>query len=380
MLSAMIPIYEKDYLIGAHSSDWHFGVFNPKLQYDILREQFIEPLIEAPLDYVTIDGDIFDHKFMSNSDAIMYALSTVDELIERVIKPKNATLIILGGTWSHDAGQLKLFYHYMKSFEVDVRVVETIKFEYVKGSRILCIPELSNVPEEVYQEYLFESGIYDSAIMHGTIKGSVNTDNPGSNTRLFTIEDFELCRGPIISGHIHGGGCFNKYFHYCGSPYTWQFGERNDKGYLISVQNLVTGDFYIHKELIQSFRYETIDADCILHYDPKDIIDYINRVKHEQGIDFIRLRFTQELDIEKRNIIENYYRNNKNVKFKYDYTSHTQKSIQNNIKQNELYESNSYLFDDSMNYNQKFVQFVNNEEGYEFITVERFKQILEDGL
>lgn len=377
---AMRPIIKKDILISAHSSDWHFGVINPKYQYDILREQFIEPLIDVPLDYVTIDGDIFDHKFMSNSDAIMYALQTVDELISRVIKPKNATLIILGGTWSHDAGQLKLFYHYMNSLEVDVRVVETIRFEYIKGSKILCIPELSNVPEEVYNNFLFKSGIYDSAIMHGTIKGSVPTDNPGSNTRLFTIDDFKLCSGPIISGHIHGGGCFNKYFYYCGSPYTWQFGERNDKGYLICLQNTSTGDFYIHKELIHSFRYETIDIDDIVKNDPKDIIDYINKVKIEKNIDVIRVRFIKELDIDKKNIIEAYYKNNKDVKFKYDYISKTHQQVQSNIKQNELYNSNKYLFDNSMSYEEKFIQFVNNEEGYEFITIDKFRKILEEDL
>ena len=370
MNSAMIPIVTKDVLIGVHSSDWHFGAFDPMMQSTILREQFIEPIMDLDLDYVTIDGDIFDHKFMSNSDAIMYALSTIDELIERVIRPKGATLIILAGTWSHDSGQLKLFYHYVKNLDIDVRVVETLKFEYVKGSRILCIPELSNVPEHIYQEYLFNSGIYDSAIMHGTIKGAVEGDNTGSNTRLFTIDDFMLCRGPIISGHIHGGGCFNKYFHYCGAPYTWKFGENPDKGYLISLQNLNTGDFFIKKELIQSFRYETINADFLVNNDPKDIIDYITRVKFEKGIDFIRIQFNQELPIEKRNIIENYFKNNKQVKFKYDYNTRIN-NIENNIKQNELYDYNSYLFDKSMSSYEKFVRFVNNEEGCEFITVDK---------
>lgn len=378
MIQALVPITNNNILVGAHSADWHFGAFDSRLQYQILSEQFITPLIDLPIDYVTINGDIFDHKFMSNSDPVMYAIQTVDELINRVIKPKQATLIILGGTWSHDNGQLKLFYHYMKDKNVDVRVVENIRFEYIKGSKILCIPELSNVSEEVYNQYLFGSGLYDSAIMHGTIKGSVVGDNPGSNTRLFTIEDFVNCRGPIISGHIHGGGCFNNYFYYCGTPYTYKFGENPDKGYLVSMQNLVTKDFYVHKELIESFRYETIDADDIINYDPKDIIDYINNIKQERGIDFIRVRFSKELPIEKRNIIDGYYRNNKQVSFKYDY-SIVKDNIDNGVRESDIYKENNYLLDNSMSPYEKFVYFVNKEENCQFITVEELTKLLEDG-
>lgn len=373
-----IRIIKTDILVGAHSGDWHFGVFNPQLQYQILSEQFITPLTKLnKLDYVTINGDIFDHKYMSNSDAIMFAIRTIDELIARVIKPKNATLLILAGTWSHDSGQLKLFYHYMRDISIDVRVVETMKFEYVKGAKILCIPELSNVPEEEYQKYLFRSGLYDVVHMHGTIKGSVMGDNPGSNTRLFTIEDFALCKGPVISGHIHTGGCFNKYFYYCGTPYTFRFGENNDKGFLISMQNLDTRQFYIKSERIYSFRYDTISGDDLINNDPKDIIDYINNVKETQNIDYIRIVFNNQLPQDKKSILNTYYRNNKNVVFKYN------SKIEDNIKKvsekSDMYGKYEFLYNNAMNPYQKFVQYVNDQEGCEFITVDKLTKILEDG-
>jgi hypothetical protein len=201
-------------LIEAHISDIHFGSFDPKTQYDILVEQFISPLELMPvLDIISIDGDLFHHKTMSNSDIAMYATMFIDEVIMRVVKPHNSTLVLELGTDLHDAKQLKLFYHYINDPTLDIRIVENIQFEYIKGAKILCIPDLPGIDESVYRHFLFESGTYDSVFMHGTIKGAVPKDEVG-NCRLFTIEDFALCKGPIISGHVHTGGCFNSYFNF----------------------------------------------------------------------------------------------------------------------------------------------------------------------
>ena len=176
-------------LITAHIADIHFGSMNPKTQYEILEEQFINKLINLPLDAVVIDGDLFDHKAMANSDLIMYAVKFIETLVQKVIRPKQCTLVILAGTYNHDCGQLKLFYHYMTDPTVDVRVVENIQFEYIKNARILCIPELYGLDESIYRHYLFEQGVYDEVFMHGTIKGAV-VNNEVGNGRLFTIQYF----------------------------------------------------------------------------------------------------------------------------------------------------------------------------------------------
>ena len=63
------------------------------------------------------------------------------------------------------------------------------------------------------------------------IKGAVAKDTVG-NCRLFTIDDFVNCTGPIIAGHVHEPGCFNKYFYYTGSPYSWSFADHDNKGFL----------------------------------------------------------------------------------------------------------------------------------------------------
>ena len=104
-----IPI-NRGILNEVHIADLHFGAFNPQTQYQILQEQFLLPISQIPkLDVIVVDGDTFDHKTMSNSDASMFASIFVDNLVQ-LAKSKNATLVLLHGTYSHDFDQLKLFY------------------------------------------------------------------------------------------------------------------------------------------------------------------------------------------------------------------------------------------------------------------------------
>ena len=127
--------------IEAHIADIHFGVIDPKLQFNILREQFILKLQSLRiLNAVYINGDIFDHKNLASSDVVMYANMFIDLLAE-LCRSKGATLVILHGTSSHDANQLKLFYRYLDNPEYDVRIIEQMKFEFIQGKRVLCIPE-----------------------------------------------------------------------------------------------------------------------------------------------------------------------------------------------------------------------------------------------
>ena len=110
----MFPRYEvKGTLVSIHIADIHFGAIDPKVQYDILKEQYIDRIsILDNIDLICIDGDLFEHKYMANSDVIYYSSEFVRQLVE-LCKIKNITLILLHGTYSHDANQLKLFYLYV---------------------------------------------------------------------------------------------------------------------------------------------------------------------------------------------------------------------------------------------------------------------------
>ena len=359
-----------------HIADLHFGAFNPKTQYEILEEQCFSQIEQIPkIDIISIDGDIFDHKVMSNSDTALYASLAVDRLVN-ICKQKGSTLLILHGTYSHDYDQLKLFYHYMSDNSADVRIVTTLKFEYIKGAKILCIPELYGVDESVYHKFFFESGWYDAAFVHGTFKGAVYGDNVGAG-RLLTPEDFIYCKGVAIAGHVHKSGCFNGFFYYCGCPYRWKFGEEEEKGYLLLSHDLDTQIHYVQFEPIKSFRYDTIYLDELVSEDPKKITEYINQLKIEKGIDFIKVRFRVPIPGYNKTIINNYYRNNSSTTIEFLDTKEVEE-----MKQQEQIKSieYSYLTDNKLSDFEKFVRYVNDNEGYEFITVQKLEELLRENI
>lgn len=348
---------------------------DPKIQYEILEDQFISKLINMPwLDIICINGDLFDHKVTTSSDATLYASMFVSRLVD-IAKMKNATLIILQGTISHDANQLKIYYHYMQRSDVDVRIVTTVQFQYVKNTKILCIPELYGFPEEEYQKYLFYSGPYDFAIMHGTIKGAVYGDNVGQG-RLFTIDDFINCRGPIISGHVHKPGVFSDHFYYCGSPYRWRFDDDHFKGFILMMMNLDTREYITDYEEITSFVYRTITMKQLVSNDPKDTVQYIRDLKFKEGIDFIKIKFINEVSLSDKMILNNVFRDDNSVTLEY---KTIEEKIKQETEQNVLNDQTqfSFLVDPNYTDQQKFVMWVNYLKHDEtFMTVEQLEQML----
>lgn len=364
-----------------HIADLHFSAFDPKKQYEILRTQFLDKINTLNyIDLIEVAGDIFDHKLMANSDGIYYATRFVDELIQ-IARNKNATVILLHGTYSHDADQLKLFYHYQENSDVDVRVVTQIQFEQVKNCRILCIPELYGVDESIYQQFLTYSGYYDEAIMHGTFEGSVYNNIVG-NGRLFRFSDFKMCLGFMIGGHVHKPGCFSGYFYYCGCPYRWKFGEEEEKGFIISTHDLDTHHHYVHFEKITSDTYITMDIRDIIGNDPQQVIAYIDDLKKSQGIDYLKIRFKYPIDGADKVIINNNYRENKHIFVEFLNLMEEQKlKAQGAVASNgELEEEYAFILDDKMTDIEKFVKYANIQEGYEFITVDKLKQILSEAI
>lgn len=361
-------------LVELHIADLHFGAFDPEDQYKILMEQFYQPAMSLPkVDIIAVDGDTFDHKVMSNSDVAMYACKFIDNLVY-LAEQKNATLIILAGTYSHDYDQLKLFYHYMDgeySKRVDVRVVTTIQFEDVKGARILCIPELYGIDEAIYSKFFFESGYYDAAFVHGTYKGSVYGDNAGMG-RLLTERDFIYCKGVAISGHVHKSGCFNGFYYYCGCPYRWKFGEEEDKGWLLLVHDLDTQIHYVQFMKIDSYRYDTIYVDQLISEDPQKIIQWIDNRQKKDNIDYIKVKFRVNIPGSDRMIINQFYRNNKHTFVEFL----DQKEIETEKVKEEISNGYDYLMDDSISDLEKFIRYVNDNEGEQFITTEKLKELL----
>ena len=373
----------RDFFVEAHIADIHFGVIDPYIEYKILSEQFIQPLMEmSVLDIIAIDGDLFDHKFMASSEAVICAMYFIDALIN-VCKAKGATLLLISGTGSHDADQMKIFYPHMRRDDVDVRVVMDTKFEYIKGKKILCIPEQYNKGEEYYNHFLLDSGYYDACYMHGTFIGGI----VGKNERdlnsirepVFDWSDFGGCRGPIISGHNHVHGSYAaKSFFYCGSPIRWCFGEEQPKGWILLFHNVKDRWYKIHFEPITSFRYETIQLDELMKSDPNTIIQYIEQVK-STGIDKLRIQF-KLVDADKITLLRNYYRNRRDIVLENVTERAKTDIIQNKLDQMDEEERKmvNALSDPNISPQEKLIIYMNKKNGNSYWTAELFEKFMED--
>lgn len=363
----------------AHISDIHFGVMDPKKEYDILHEQFIEKIKDLPLDCISIDGDLFDRLMMSNTDAVFYANLFVRELVDICKSNRerniNTVLVLLLGTRSHDADQLRLFYHYTQDISIDVRIVTKIQFEWINGCRVLCIPELYNISNKEYQKVLYESGQYDMIFMHGTIRGAVY-DNKLNHYKIFDDSDFGYCMGPVMAGHVHVHQSLLGYCYYNGSPIRWCFGEEETKGFQIVAYDMDTRYSYVYLVPITSFRYDTVSIDDILGTDPSEIINYINKLK-ETGIDHIRLKCKLNTDTENNiTILKEFYRNDKSIKF------HTEKEQSQSKKisemNNALYERYSYIFSKTMSPQEILAKYINDNEGDVVVTADQIIEALKE--
>lgn len=381
-----VVTYSRGTLIEVHIADVHFGAFDPKEQYKILKEQFLDKIRNLKFDIISINGDLFDRKTMSNSDVVMYGCLFIDEIVQ-ICKSNGATLVLIHGTRSHDASQLKLFYHYLNDPDIDIRIIEETKFEYIKGAKILCIPEEYGRSEDYYVNFLYRQGPYDGVFMHGNIYGAIySQESPelgSEKAPIFKVNDFSLSRGPIISGHVHVAGCYEKYAYYCGSPYRWAHGEEQPKGFYIVLRNLDNNTHYTHFEEIFSHKYITINIDELLLGDPKEAISFIQEQQKNNSIDFVRLQFKDELnDNSSTNLqlIKNYFRTNTSVKFnhkkpkkKVDISTET---VQNEVM--EKYKQYEYIVDPSLTEYEIFVRYVNDMKGTDFITVDELTKILSE--
>lgn len=364
-----------------HISDIHFGIMDPKTEYEILYEQFIRKIQSLPLDCISVDGDLFDRLYTSNTDAVLYANLFVSELIKICIANRsrgiNTVLVLLLGTKNHDADQLKLFYPYLNNPNLDLRIIEKIQFEWINGLRVLCIPELYDISDEEYRRVLFESGAYDMVFMHGSIEGSVY-DNGMGQAKIFNPSDFSFCMGPVVAGHIHTGPALHGFCYYNGSPIRWNFGEEEPKGFQIVLYDMDTRYYYIHKEIIHSFKYITVSINDIIQCEPDEIIEYINDLRVKEKIDYIRLTCVSNNDTQNvLDILKEYYRLDKTVKFKLEKErSMETKSMDEQTK--SLYDQYSYFFNRSMSPYDILAKYINDSQSEVIVTADQIINALKE--
>ena len=364
-------------MIEIHTADLHFGAMDPKVQYEILSSQLTLKVRNLNFDAFFINGDIFHHKYMSNSDVIMYASKFINDIVMICIE-KGATLVMLHGTGSHDANQLKLFYHYIGTPGLDIRIVETASFEDIKGTRVLCLPEQYGMGKEYYENFLKYGGVYDMAVLHGAIKGSIfgadKEDLDSAKAPVFSYDSFVNCRGPIICGHVHVSNCFNDHIYYSGSPLRWQFGEEDPKGFIVLLLDPFTHQYYVHLEEITSFKYCTYNLSDLTSMSPDQIIREISLLK-SRGVDYIKIKFDNAN--ENTNIVKEYYKNSFDTVIDVENAEFV-RAIQENQKINDKYAQYNYILDPNLSPYEIFVRYVNQQQGSQFITVDDLQKLLSE--
>lgn len=362
-------------LIQVHIADIHFGAIDAQKQYQILEEQFLNQISKIGFDILSIDGDLFDRKFMANSAAVYYATMFVHRCA-MLCQMRNAAFIMISGTESHEAGQLSLFKDLNSIFSTEIHVVECAQFIYTHGIKILCLPEEYDKGYDYYAPLLNQS--YDMCFMHGTIVGGVygaNKEDIDARRPVFGLEAFAGCKGPIIAGHVHQAMCLQSYMYYISNPIRYKFGEEAEKGYAIVLSNEY-GHFYQFMP-IQSFRYDTISVAELGVTDPDQIVQRINALQ-ASGIDHIRLVCSGMSDLEQKTVSQ-YFMQNSTVKVETEKSESNSPKVDTTQEILDKYKGMEFLLDPSLDEYQKLSRFISFNLGHDFITAEELKQIITGG-
>lgn len=369
-------------IIQVHIADIHFGCVDPYEELNILTKQFIEPISRISFHILAIDGDLFDRRFSANHPAISCAIEFVNRCA-MLCKMRNAALILLYGTESHDAGQLSIFNDLKNTVGCEVYIIDHISFVYTHGLKILCIPEEYGKGKQYYEEFLKQT--YDTVFMHGTlvggIPGATKEDLDARREPIFSIDSFSGCKGPIISGHVHTAMCLQQHMYYLSSPIRWRFGEEQEKGYAIVILDKSTYRYMYQFQPIQSYKYVTIDVSTLSTKDPNEIIQVLQNMQISEHIDWIRLNCNGLLPYQIE-ILSKYIRENKNSNIKLLNANAGMSSngeiiaTQPTQDQIDALDKMKFLLDDKLDDMVKFVMFLNMNEGSSYITVDLLKKIL----
>lgn len=366
-----------------HIADIHFGCIDPQKELEILTNQFLNPISRIQFDILAIDGDLFDRRFSANNPAVAAAIEFVNRCA-MLCAMRSAALIMISGTESHEAGQLSLFQDLGSTTGCEMYIVNAIQFVHTHNVKILCIPEEYGKGMGYYENYLKQT--YDYCFMHGTLVGGIIGANQerldGPREPVFSIDSFSGCKGPIISGHVHTAMCLNSYMYYLSSPIRYRFGEEGEKGYAIVLSNLDTHAHYYQFMPIQSFRYDTIGINQLASSDPNQMIKELEQLQ-ANGIDYLRLDCSG-LELWKQQVLSKFVHENRDCHIKL-YNTTREKEDSSQIADGsvnttegvmEKLRGMEFLLDEKIDPLTKFVLYLNFNEGSQFISIEKLKEIL----
>lgn len=371
-------------------SDIHFGAFDAEMLFNELNEEFLKPLSKKDkLDLVVITGDYYDKKISQNSKHARYSTLFFTNLVNICID-KGAKLRIIQGTESHDNDQLELLKIISKDYKCDVKIIYNVEKEEVfKDFKVLYIPEEYMVnKDEYYADYFNDE--YNMIFGHGMVQEvafcalSQESANTMSKAPIFSTDVFrEICKGPVIFGHIHTPQTIKDTVYYVGSFSRWTFGEEEDKGYCDIIYNIDNGYYevkYMVNELARQF--DTVELSPSNNFFNKNIeeqLNFIHNMTYISDANFIRLIINLPVDYENERLltemVKDTFSRHKNIKILIKSNSKMKTKVEIEDKINRLMDKYGFMFDKSIYYDEKICRYIKEKYGKN-IPIEKIRKYI----
>jgi len=336
-----------------------------------LYERFIKPISEMMiLDFITINGDISHLSLSFNSKYSEVYLWLFDSAVS-IAKKKDATIIVIKGTLSHEYNQIDNIKFYKD--DVDIYFIDEPSIIESKGLKIYCLPDIHiKDKKEEKALYKYPDNYFDLILGHGGVTETQfmkqETEYSISKNIIYNSKELlRICKGPILFGHIHQYMCIHGRIYYAGSFTRFIHGEELDKGFLMTVYIPELSKFKVERvinDLAFNFNTYTISYNMFDKYDINDLINKINKFIDTYKVDKLCLDVnyinTNE-NISKIYILRNYCSKSKVIN-KIKYKALSKKEIEiNDAYEKEINEKNKYLIDPSIRFEHKLQRFIEEE-------------------
>ena len=363
-------------------ADVHFNAVKPDKLYEQLNSIFLGYLKTHELDMVVIAGDFYHSIVSFNSYSAKLSMEFMSNLLAVATYRGIRYIRIIKGTSSHDNNQLENFRIFEKREDINLRIFDTVAEEEIDGYRILYLPEeyMKNV-DEFYSDYFSQT--YDVIFGHGMFRETAFAASKQesaitlSKAPVFDSKKMcEICKGPIIFGHIHTRCSIRDKITYVGSFSRWVYGEESPKGFLVT---LIKDDGTFANEFIENTlaeRYDTVVITDIHEYNdnPEKFVNEMKVLLKDH------LRITVILSGEHdyayiTSFLREYY--SKKPEYKLQIVDKTEviKQVEQEKKLDDLMEKYKFVFDSNISRPEKISKFIKVRDKSD-VSVDRIETIL----
>ena len=351
----------RDFKIFAMIADIHIGKkrVSPEALKKQLKEFHIKPLKKMKyVDGIFVLGDVLDCILSLNSEYSEVFHWLIDQWYS-IARKRDCPCIIIKGTKSHDNDQLNNVKHYQYNDDgVDFRIYENIEvIELYKKYKILILPDIKVRQNSDIEKYFNQT--YDMILGHGTISTMQffiqESENMPTKTYVYDLKTLmNICRGPIVFGHIHPFTNYKNKFYYAGSFDKLERGSEGDNGFLIcGISDHDTSKYRIEQyvnESAASYIDIQLDKDTIKDNSIDDLLEYIAIcIAEAKPNDLIHITISRDDDndsIDKVMMIDNAYRHDKRVGIKKKIK--TKSREEEEIKMAGMRDKYAYLVDENL--------------------------------